>query len=427
MVTRAESTMMNGPIAVIDLETTGLFPRRHDRVVEVAAVVINPDGTIEREFTSLVNPLRDIGPTSIHGLTSEDILGAPRFDEVAPMFIDALSGAVTVAGHNVRFDREFLEHEFRLMGLQLPEFRAICTMRLAGGGTLASCCKQFGVAAGCDRHNALSDARATAELLIAIWRDDPGAANAVADHQAICWPALPPSTRQPLTRDASRAVVSQPPAFLQRLLASTGGTPLADVDDGSTIAYGALIDRVLEDRLVDDVEAEELIAMATKWGLSGDQIERVHLEYLNQLTIAAVGDGHVTDVERRDLKHIARLLGQSHRNLDDLLDDAMRHFAEVGSGATDVPSTTSDLAGLSVCFTGELQCRLHGMPIERELAQELAETAGLFVQGNVTKKLDLLVIADPYSQSGKAKKARQYGVRIMHEPVFWRSIGIPVD
>jgi DNA polymerase-3 subunit epsilon len=46
---------------------------------------------------------------------------------------------------------------------------------------------------------------------------------------------------------------------------------------------------------------------------------------------------------------------------------------------------------------------------------------------SVTKELDLLVVADPNTQSGKAKKARKYGTRIVHEPVFWRSLGIAVD
>jgi len=72
-------------IAVIDVETTGLFPFRHDRVVEVAAVIIHADGRVEREFVSLVNPARDIGPSSIHGLTSEDILHAPQFGEIAAL------------------------------------------------------------------------------------------------------------------------------------------------------------------------------------------------------------------------------------------------------------------------------------------------------------------------------------------------------
>ena len=45
----------------------------------------------------------------------------------------------------------------------------------------------------------------------------------------------------------------------------------------------------------------------------------------------------------------------------------------------------------------------------------------------VTKKLDLLVLADPHSQSDKAKKARQYSIRIMHEPAFWKAIGVEVN
>lgn len=65
--------------------------------------------------------------------------------------------------------------------------------------------------------------------------------------------------------------------------------------------------------------------------------------------------------------------------------------------------------------------------ISREFAEELATRAGLVVVDSVTKKLDLLVLADPHSQSGKAKKARQYGIRIMHEPVFWKAIGINAE
>jgi DNA polymerase-3 subunit epsilon len=51
-----------------------------------------------------------------------------------------------------------------------------------------------------------------------------------------------------------------------------------------------------------------------------------------------------------------------------------------------------------------------------------AEAAGMVVQGGVTKKLDLLVIADPDSQSGKANKARRYGTRIVAESTFWTII-----
>jgi hypothetical protein len=70
-------------IAVIDLETTGLNPYLNDRIIELGAVVIDQDGAILREFTTLVNPERDIGPTRIHGLRTSDVADAPRFRQVA--------------------------------------------------------------------------------------------------------------------------------------------------------------------------------------------------------------------------------------------------------------------------------------------------------------------------------------------------------
>jgi DNA polymerase III epsilon subunit-like protein len=48
------------PVAVVDVETTGLNPYRHDRVVEVAAVIVSPETGVqgESEQTSRTNPLR---------------------------------------------------------------------------------------------------------------------------------------------------------------------------------------------------------------------------------------------------------------------------------------------------------------------------------------------------------------------------------
>ncbi|WP_407937436.1 BRCT domain-containing protein, partial [Modestobacter caceresii] len=42
----------------------------------------------------------------------------------------------------------------------------------------------------------------------------------------------------------------------------------------------------------------------------------------------------------------------------------------------------------------------------------------------VTKALDVLVVVDPESLSGKAEKARSCGTRIMTEASFWRAVGL---
>jgi len=70
---------------------------------------------------------------------------------------------------------------------------------------------------------------------------------------------------------------------------------------------------------------------------------------------------------------------------------------------------------------------LLGEPVTRAQAYRLALDAGLTVLENVTKRLDVLVVADPLSESGKAKKARAYGTRIVAEAVFWHSIGARFD
>jgi DNA polymerase-3 subunit epsilon len=413
-----------GPIAVIDVETTGLFPLRHDRVVEIAVVIVQPDGRIEREFVSLVNPVRDIGPSSIHGLTSEDILNAPQFAEIAAHILEVMKGAVAIAAHNVRFDRHFLEAEFLRLGYQLPDCFSICTMELAGGGSLTDCCRDHGFSLEGEPHQALTDARATARLLTCILSDQPRTVQKLRQLVPIHWPTVPATEKQPVTRDESRRRQTEPPTFIQRLLGRRHDHALPDATDGAVIAYGALLDRALEDRRVDESEADALVEMATKWGLNADQIEHAHRNYLNQLASAALADGAITETERYDLKLVARLLGQARRELDELLSEAAAMLSVTHRKPTLAKAVEGGLIGMRVCFTGELQCQLAGHSISRELAEELATKAGLVAMDSVTKNCDLLVLADPHSQSGKAKKARQYGIRIMHEPVFWNAIGV---
>jgi DNA polymerase-3 subunit epsilon len=52
---------------------------------------------------------------------------------------------------------------------------------------------------------------------------------------------------------------------------------------------------------------------------------------------------------------------------------------------------------------------------------------GLIIKSGVSNKLDYLVTADPNSLSGKARKAKDLGIRIVAEPVFWNMIGLAVE
>ncbi|MCE9589417.1 MAG: hypothetical protein K8S99_02715 [Planctomycetes bacterium] len=355
------------------------------------------------------------------------MLLAPQFAEIAAPLTDVLRGSVAIAAHNVRFDRQFLESEFTRAGYALPNCFSICTMQLAGGGKLTECCCDHGITFEGEAHDALADARAAARLLASLLPDHPDTLQKLSELTAIPWPELPRTTKQTLTRNESRRRQAEPPTFLQRLLERKRDNAAPVATDGAAMAYGALLDRVLEDRRVDDCEGDALLETATRWGLSGDQIHLAHRDYLNQLALAAVADGIITDAERRDLKLVARLLGREQPNLDEILNEAAAKVAKTPLGPPPVKATETSLAGMRVCFTGEMLCSHNGRMISREYAEELAIKAGLSVAESVTKKLDLLVVADPQTQSGKAKKAQQYGVRIMHEPVFWKALGVEVS
>lgn len=166
-----------GGFAVVDVETTGFSPH-HDRVVELAVVVLAADGDVRDRFATLVDPGRDPGPTHVHGITAGMLVGAPCFADVQPYVAHLLSGRVLV-GHNVgRFDLAFLAAECARAGTGTPPSPVVLvdTLRVArqrldlrGQASLADCCDRFGLAWE-DHHSALGDALATASLLGAMRR-----------------------------------------------------------------------------------------------------------------------------------------------------------------------------------------------------------------------------------------------------------------
>lgn len=156
------------PLAVIDVETTGFSPRTGDRVLEIAIVTCEPDGTIEEGWVTLVDPGRPVGATAVHGITAAHVRGAPTFRAVVGDIAQRLRGRV-VAAHNASFDLRFLDAEFELAGVPPQPWPSVCTLQLSKrfgttGGKLSVCCEAEGVVLD-DAHSALADATATARLL----------------------------------------------------------------------------------------------------------------------------------------------------------------------------------------------------------------------------------------------------------------------
>ncbi|WP_180954210.1 ATP-dependent DNA helicase DinG [Bacillus sp. M6-12] len=116
---------------VIDLETTGNSPKKGDRIIQFAGVVIENDRIIE-EFSTFIRPGVEI-PVFIEELTGiNDLMvkDAPVFEEVAPKIVEMLSNSCFVA-HNVLFDLSFLQEELKRCGYDGFFGSAIDTVELS--------------------------------------------------------------------------------------------------------------------------------------------------------------------------------------------------------------------------------------------------------------------------------------------------------
>ena len=419
--------------AVVDVETTGLFPGGHDRIVEIAVVQVSAAGEVEASWATLVNPQRDLGPQHIHQIRASDVLTAPTFAQIAGTLAALLVGRVFVA-HNASFDRRFVHSEFGALGHDVPIVAetTLCTMQWSSQllphapRSLAGCCASAGIALE-DAHEALADATATAALLrhylraagmpsdvaprrrlfgtaAPIWQ--PPWADTVELATTATWPRIPASDVACVCRGfaAERRV-----PFLARLV---DRLPRA-AETWEREQYLALVDRVLLDRVVSVREQDALATAAGELGIDRPTALALHQGYLDALARAAWADGVVTDAEVDDLRGVADLLCLLPDDVDRALMSAARTTPRApGIGAEVVePARFRLLAGDLVVFTGDMD-----VPREEWIAR--AAAAGLVAHSGVTKKVTLVIAADPDSLSGKARKAADYGIPIVTERAF---------
>jgi DNA polymerase-3 subunit epsilon len=175
---RGDATMfkyllLEKPLAIIDLETTGTVPQS-DRIVEMGILKVTPDGRRCQRVLRL-NPGVPIpaSATEVHGITDADVAEKPRFVEVAADLITLLDGC-DLGGFNLkRFDLRLLHAEFKRTGRPWSlEGRAIVdAMEIFFAYERRDL--KAAVRFYCERdhenaHSAGADVRATAEVLDAM-------------------------------------------------------------------------------------------------------------------------------------------------------------------------------------------------------------------------------------------------------------------
>ena len=160
---------------LFDTETTGLDPRGGDRVIEVACLELVRDLPTGRSFHALIDPERDVPADAarVHGITTAQLRGKPRFAELAPALLDFLGDGPLVA-HNAPFDFGFLDAEFARAGLPaLDPARMVDTLAVARArfpglpNSLDALCRRFGIdLSERTTHNALLDCRLLAQVYV---------------------------------------------------------------------------------------------------------------------------------------------------------------------------------------------------------------------------------------------------------------------
>jgi len=127
---------------VFDTETTGLIENllvnsdRQPEIIEWASILVDIDsGEVVSEHETLVRPILSGGRlpadiVRITGITQDLVDGARPFSEVAEDIRRIVEAAPAVLGHNVRFDMEMVDLEFRRLKAPPVSWPAetICTV-----------------------------------------------------------------------------------------------------------------------------------------------------------------------------------------------------------------------------------------------------------------------------------------------------------
>ena len=155
---------------VIDLETTGLHPEKGDAILDIAAIKVFENGSIEK-FQTFVHPGGREVPEfilALTGISMDSLVNAPKESEAFELLRSFLGkDQFPLVGHNVQFDINFL----KIRGFDLSAYQTIDTNDLstlfipeAPSHSLEVLALGFDIAHR-EKHTAMGDVLATDELL----------------------------------------------------------------------------------------------------------------------------------------------------------------------------------------------------------------------------------------------------------------------
>ena len=378
-----------------DVETTGF--NKNDRIVEIGFVAFSSWKILE-EWSTLINPLRDIGKSNIHGITPTMVSAAPLFEDVINDIFRIINGRVLIA-HNFSFDARMLIQEFNRANTQGDIGKGFCTMiasrRLLArsGDSLAATCAELGIET-IKAHSALGDAHMTMQVFHQLMDDEQAVSPAHVDYKRDVKPA------RVLAREA---FLPEPDDAIERIKAFTQKVPFPTSDE-KFVAYLLLLNMAMQDLVISQSEQSELDHWAIDLGITEEELKDLHKAYLDSFIQAVLRDGVITIQERELIESVGK---------------ALKLPVSIPDAPQPIQANEDHLSvGKRICFTGEAS-GFNGRIIIRGDLEALAAKVGLHPVRDVTKKgCDILVAADTSTMSGKAKKAKDWGIPIISVEKF---------
>ncbi|MPQ56377.1 3'-5' exonuclease [Duganella sp. FT27W] len=119
-------------ITGLDTETTGLDPADGHRIIEIALLTYDSDTRkLVDQYVQRIDPERAIsaGAQEVHGIAYNELVGMPKWNDVAPIIVERLKATDLAIAHNMDFDGPFIGLELVRVGQAVPNFDTFCTMK----------------------------------------------------------------------------------------------------------------------------------------------------------------------------------------------------------------------------------------------------------------------------------------------------------
>lgn len=170
--TRGKPKLETDCFVALDFETADSGP---DSACSIALIRVENHAIVHREHRLIRTPRQYFMFTYIHGITWQQVAEQPSFGELWPEIKGMLEGTRFIAAHNSSFDANVLRACCRSAFLPEPEQPFLCTVKLARQTwgirptKLPNVCQHLGLTL--KHHDALSDAEACANIVLAAIRD----------------------------------------------------------------------------------------------------------------------------------------------------------------------------------------------------------------------------------------------------------------